>query len=73
VSTEQQGMHGNGIAAQRKAVEDYLNGGKWKFMAEFTEVESGKSSDPSSPRPLLPARSVRRSWSSRAMFISSAA
>ena len=38
-------MHGNGIAAQRKAVEDYLNGGKWKLVAEFTEVESGKRSD----------------------------
>ena len=35
-------MHGNGMAAQRKAVEDYLNGGKWKLVAEFTEVESGK-------------------------------
>ena len=45
VSTEQQGMHGNGMAAQRKAVEDYLNGGRWKLVAEFTEVESGKRSD----------------------------
>lgn len=31
--------------AQRKAVMDYLNGGKWKLVAEFTEVESGKLSD----------------------------
>jgi hypothetical protein len=31
-------MKGNGMAAQRKAVEDYLNRGRW----EFTEVESGK-------------------------------
>jgi DNA invertase Pin-like site-specific DNA recombinase len=45
VSTEQQGMHGNGIAAQRKAVEDYLNGGKWKLLGEYTEVESGKRAD----------------------------
>jgi hypothetical protein len=45
VSTEQQGMHGNGMAAQRKAVEDYLNGGRWKLVAEFTEVESGKRAD----------------------------
>ena len=30
---------------QRKAVEDYLNGGRWKLVAEFTEVESGKRSD----------------------------
>jgi hypothetical protein len=28
-----------------KAVEDYLNGGRWKLVAEFTEVESGKRSD----------------------------
>jgi hypothetical protein len=38
-------MNGNGIAAQRKAVEDYLNGSQWKLVAEFTEVESGKRSD----------------------------
>jgi DNA invertase Pin-like site-specific DNA recombinase len=45
VSTEQQGERGNGIAAQRQAVQDYLNGGKWKLVAEFTEVESGKRAD----------------------------
>jgi DNA invertase Pin-like site-specific DNA recombinase len=45
VSTDHQGLDGNGIAAQRKAVEDYLNGGRWKLVAEFTEVESGKKSD----------------------------
>src|SRR6476661_7555747 len=45
VSTDHQGMNGNGIAAQRKAVEDYLNGGSWKLVGEFTEVESGKRSD----------------------------
>jgi DNA invertase Pin-like site-specific DNA recombinase len=45
VSTDQQGVNGNGIAAQRKAVEDYLNGGRWKLAGEFTEVESGKRSD----------------------------
>jgi hypothetical protein len=33
--------NGNGMAAQRKAVEDYLNGGRWK-LDEFTEVDSGK-------------------------------
>ena len=42
VSTDRQGMNGNGMAAQRKAVEDYLNGGRWKLVGEFTEVESGK-------------------------------
>src|SRR5262245_21959259 len=45
VSTDHQGVNGNGIAAQRKAVEDYLNGGRWKLVAEFTEVESGKRAD----------------------------
>ena len=45
VSTDHQGMNGNGMAAQRKAVEDYLNGGCWKLVGEFTEVESGKRSD----------------------------
>jgi DNA invertase Pin-like site-specific DNA recombinase len=45
VSTDHQGVNGNGIAAQRKAVEDYLNGGRWNLAGEFTEVESGKRSD----------------------------
>jgi DNA invertase Pin-like site-specific DNA recombinase len=45
VSTDHQGIDGNGIAAQRKAVEDYLNGGRWKLLGEFTEVESGKRAD----------------------------
>jgi DNA invertase Pin-like site-specific DNA recombinase len=44
VSTDHQ-VDGNGILAQSKAVEDYLNGGKWKLVAEFTEVESGKRND----------------------------
>jgi DNA invertase Pin-like site-specific DNA recombinase len=51
VSTDHQGLDGNGIAAQRKAVADYMNGGRWNLVAEFTEVESGKRSD----RPQLAA------------------
>jgi DNA invertase Pin-like site-specific DNA recombinase len=31
--------------AQRKSVLDYLDGGRWELVAEFTEVESGKRSD----------------------------
>jgi DNA invertase Pin-like site-specific DNA recombinase len=45
VSTEQQGRSGLGLEAQRKAVMDYLNGGSWKLIGEFTEVESGRKSD----------------------------
>ena len=45
VSTERQGKSGLGLDAQRKAVEDYLNGGGWKILDEFVEVESGKHSD----------------------------
>jgi DNA invertase Pin-like site-specific DNA recombinase len=45
VSRESQGKNGLGIAAQRKAVADYLNGGRWRIIEEFTEVESGRRSD----------------------------
>ena len=45
VSTDRQGASGLGLDAQRSAVMSYLNGGKWKLVAEFTEVESGKNSD----------------------------
>ena len=45
VSTERQGRSGLGLEAQRKAVADFLNGGTWRLVAEFTEVESGKHSD----------------------------
>lgn len=45
VSTDRQGRSGLGLEAQRKAVSDYLNGGKWRIIAEFVEVESGRKSD----------------------------
>jgi DNA invertase Pin-like site-specific DNA recombinase len=45
VWTDQQGKSGLELEAQRKAVEHYLNGGAWKLVDEFTEVESGKRSD----------------------------
>jgi len=45
VSTVRQGRSGLGLEAQRKAVEDYLNGGNWKLEKEFVEVESGKKAD----------------------------
>jgi DNA invertase Pin-like site-specific DNA recombinase len=51
VSTDRQGKSGLGLDAQRKAIMDYLNGGSWKLVGEFVEVESGKDSD----RPQLAA------------------
>ena len=45
VSTNGQGKSGLGLEAQGKAVNDYLNGGEWKLVAEFTEVELGRSAD----------------------------
>ena len=45
VSTGKQGASGLGLEAQRKAVNDYLNGGRWTLVAELTEIESGKLSE----------------------------
>lgn len=45
VSTARQGRSGLGLEAQKKAVSDFLNGGSWQLLAEFVEVESGKSDD----------------------------
>jgi DNA invertase Pin-like site-specific DNA recombinase len=44
VSTDKQGKSGLGLEAQRKAVLDYLNGGRWELVQQFVEVESGKHS-----------------------------
>jgi DNA invertase Pin-like site-specific DNA recombinase len=51
VSTDKQGKSGLGLEAQRKAVLDYLNGGRWELVQEFVEVESRKHSE----RPQLEA------------------
>jgi DNA invertase Pin-like site-specific DNA recombinase len=45
VSTDQQGRSGLGLEAQQAAVAAYLNGGHWRLMGEFVEVESGKRAD----------------------------
>jgi len=45
VSTDRQGRSGLGLEAQRAAVDDFLNGGRWKLIKEYVEVESGKRSD----------------------------
>ena len=45
VSTDKQGKSGLGLDAQRRAVADFLDGGKWELLGEFTEIESGKRAD----------------------------
>jgi DNA invertase Pin-like site-specific DNA recombinase len=42
VSTDKQGKSGLGLDAQKVAVADRLNGGRWQIIGEFIEVESGK-------------------------------
>jgi hypothetical protein len=42
VSTDKQGRSGLGLDAQKAAVADRLNGGRWQIVGEFVEVESGK-------------------------------
>ena len=44
-------MSGLGLEAQQKAVNDFLNGGHWQMIGEFTEIETGKRAD----RPQLAA------------------
>src|SRR5579862_7563773 len=58
VSTQQQGRSGLGLEAQRKTVTDYLNGGRWDLIGEFTEVETGKGDDALDKRPQLRAALV---------------
>jgi DNA invertase Pin-like site-specific DNA recombinase len=36
---------GLGLEAQRAAVDAYLNGGSWRLLEEYLEVESGKKND----------------------------
>ena len=45
VSTKRQGKSGLGLEAQKNAVADYLNGGRWTLVDEVTEIESGRRSD----------------------------
>jgi DNA invertase Pin-like site-specific DNA recombinase len=42
VSTDKQGKSGLGLDAQKAAVRQRLNGGPWKLVDEYTEIESGK-------------------------------
>jgi DNA invertase Pin-like site-specific DNA recombinase len=45
VSTARQGISGLGLEAQREAVAQHLNGGRWTLVHEVVEVESGKRND----------------------------
>jgi DNA invertase Pin-like site-specific DNA recombinase len=45
VSTAQQGTSSLGLEAQRAAVLEYLNGGRWTLVEQVVEVESGKRND----------------------------
>ena len=45
MTTARQGRSGLGLAAQREAIRQYLDGGKWTLVKEFVEVESGKKAD----------------------------
>ena len=57
VSTIKQGASGLGLEAQREAVERFLNGGRWRIIAEFVEVESGrKASRPELEKALAASR-----------------
>lgn len=51
VSTGRQGKSGLGIEAQRNSVTEFLNGGDWRLVKEYVEIESGKRTD----RPQLEA------------------
>ncbi len=42
VSTDKQGRSGLGLEAQKAAVAERLNGGRWQTVGEFIEIESGK-------------------------------
>jgi DNA invertase Pin-like site-specific DNA recombinase len=41
VSTDKQGRSGLGLEAQQELVRNFLNGGRWSVIGEFTEIESG--------------------------------
>lgn len=55
VSTRKQGASGLGLEAQQAAVMQYLNGGQWELIGEYTEVETGGGANALAKRPQLRA------------------
>ncbi len=45
VSTQRQGKSGLGLSAQKTLIDKHLNGGNWKLIGEFVEVETGRRTD----------------------------
>jgi DNA invertase Pin-like site-specific DNA recombinase len=52
-NTARQGPLELELEAQRTVIADYLHGGTWKLVGEFTEIETGKSVDALASRPEL--------------------
>jgi DNA invertase Pin-like site-specific DNA recombinase len=53
VSTGEQGRRGNGLAAQREAIEQFAKAERFRVAEWVTEVETGKGSNALSRRPKL--------------------
>jgi len=50
VSTDKQGLDGNGMAAQREIVRRFVEGQNGMLEREFSEVESGRKTDEERPQ-----------------------
>lgn len=64
VSTQKQGLEGNGIEAQKQAVKKYLDSLECQLLASFEEVESGAKND----RPQLTA-AIQLAKSKKAILV----
>src|SRR5262249_39902759 len=59
VSIDKQGQSGLGLDAQHQAVMNYLNGGPWRLVEEFTEVDALLEIDAFHRERLIPVRRGR--------------